>query len=375
MTERHLHIISFIVPFPINYGGVFDIYHKIVVLHAAGIKIHLHCFSENNRRENELNQYCERVYYYPRKKGVAGMSMRLPYIVSSRIDRKLWYRLDENDYPVLIEGIHAAGWLLNEQTKKRKIILRLHNVEHDYYRQLFLSSSSTLRKMYYHFEAALLKKFERQIAHIPNHILTVSSEDADTYRRLFNINNVDVLPVFTGFTNDVPPSGTGTYCLYHGNLSVAENERAVAWLLNEVFAGFDVPFVIAGKNPSPSLKQFVARHHNARLVIDPTPDEMQSLVANAQCHVLPSFNITGVKLKIINALFHGRHCIVNRAAVKGSGLESICHIAQTPEQFRERIQTLIATSLTPEEIDTRRNVLNNLFDEEKNCERLIQLIW
>lgn len=373
--DKHLHIISFIVPFPVNYGGVFDIYHKIVALHAAGIKIHLHCFSENNRRQNELNQYCERVYYYPRKKGIAGMSLQLPYIVSSRLDRKLWYRLDENDYPVLIEGIHAAGWLLNASTKKRKIILRLHNVEHEYYRQLFLSSSSTLKKMYYHFEAALLRKFEQKIASIPDHILTVSSEDAETYRRLFKVNTVDVLPVFTGFTHDVPPSGTGSFCLYHGNLSVSENEKAVAWLLNEVFSNFDVPFVIAGKKPSPALKQFVARFSNAHLVADPTVAKMQSLIAEAQCHVLPSFNTTGVKLKIINALFHGRHCIVNGAAVKGSGLETVCHIAQTPEQFRERVQILTTIPLTPAEIDSRRLVLQNLFNEEKNCKRLIQRIW
>ncbi|RYG42326.1 MAG: glycosyltransferase [Chitinophagaceae bacterium] len=373
--DRHLHIISFIVPFPVTYGGVFDIYHKIVALHAAGIKIHLHCFSENNRREHALNHLCERVYYYHRRKGIMGMSFSLPYIVSSRMDRKLCYRLDENDYPVLIEGVHAAGWLLNRSAKKRKIILRLHNVEHDYYRQLFLSSSSTLRKVYYHFESALLKKFEQQIATVPDHILTVSSQDAETYRRLFNVNNVDVLPVFTGFTHDIPPSGAGSFCLYHGNLSVPENERAVAWLLNEVFNNFDVPFVIAGKSPSPALKQFIARFYNAHLVADPTLEKMQSLIAEAHCHVLPSFNITGVKLKIINALFHGRHCIVNRAAVKGSGLEEVCHIAQTPGQFKERIQALAGKPLTTGEIESRRKVLNNLFDEEKNCERLIQLIW
>ena len=109
MPDKHLHIISFIVPYPVNYGGVFDIYHKIVALHKAGVKIYLHCFTENNRRQSELNQYCEKVFYYPRKKGIAGMSFRLPYIVASRMDTDLWENLDQDDYPVLLEGIHAAG--------------------------------------------------------------------------------------------------------------------------------------------------------------------------------------------------------------------------------------------------------------------------
>ena len=375
MPDKHLHIISFIVPYPINYGGVFDIYHKIVALHKAGVKIYLHCFTENNRRQSELNQYCEKVFYYPRKKGIAGMSFRLPYIVASRMDTDLWENLDQDDYPVLIEGIHAAGWLLKKKSSNRKIILRLHNVEHEYYRQLFLSSSSTVDRMYFHFESVLLGKFEKKIAGIPDLILAVSEQDVETYRNRFHVKNIKVMPVFTGFTNDTPPSGAGYFCLYHGNLSVPENEKAVAWLLNEIFLDSDQPFVIAGKNPSPELKQFIARFDNAKLVADPSIEKMRSLIADAQCNVLPSFNVTGVKLKIINALFHGRHCIVNNAAVKGSGVESICHIVKTPQQFRDAVNRLSALPLEEEEIFERKKILNDLFDEDKNCAKLIQLIW
>lgn len=375
MPDRYLHIISFIVPFPVNYGGVFDIYNKIVALHKAGIRIYLHCFTENNKQQPELNKFCEKIFYYPRKKGIAGLSTKLPYIVASRMDKNLWRRLEEDNHPVLIEGIHSAGWLLNHHPSGRKVILRLHNVEHDYYRHLFLSSSSTLNKIYYHFESVLLRKFETKIAVIPDLILAVSAKDVQTYKQRFNVKNIDVLPVFTGFTNDEPPTGTGYFCLYHGNLSVPENEKAVAWLLNKIFIDSNFPFVIAGKNPSPELKLFIARFDNAKLISDPSIEKMRSLIADAQCNVLPSFNVTGIKLKIINALFHGRHCIVNRAAVAGSGLESICHIVKTPQQFREIIQTLSEKPLDPEEISARKKVLQDLFDEDKNCAKLIQQIW
>jgi hypothetical protein len=291
------------------------------------------------------------------------------------MDKDLWRNLEHDNYPVLIEGIHAAGWLLRRVPSARKVILRLHNVEHDYYRQLFLSSSSTIDRLYYHFESVLLKKFEKQIANIPDWILAVSQRDVETYRRLFDVKNIEVLPVFTGFVNDNPPSGTGYFCLYHGNLSVPENEKAVAWLLNEVFFDADMPFVIAGKNPSPELKQFIARFDNAKLIADPSVEKMRSLIADAQCNVLPSFNITGIKLKIINALFHGRHCIVNSAAVKGSGVESICHIAKNARQFREAVRNLSALPLDDEEIAARKKVLENLFDEDKNSAKLIQRIW
>ena len=375
MPDKHLHIISFIVPFPVNYGGVFDIYHKLVALHKAGIKIYLHCFTENNRQQPELNNYCDKIFYYPRRKGVAGISFKLPYIVASRMDKRLLARLQLDNHPILIEGIHAAGFLLHFAPTNRKIILRLHNVEHDYYRQLFLSSSSTINKIYYHIESELLRKFESKIAHLPHLILAVSSQDVITYQQRFGVKNIDVLPVFTGFSNDEPSAGVGYFCLYHGNLSVAENEKAVAWLLNEIFDASPIPFVIAGKNPSPQLKQFIARFENARLVSDPSMEKMQSLIVDAQCNVLPSFNVTGVKLKLINALFHGRHCIVNQAAVAGSGLESICHVVKTPQQFRETVHLLSELPLERDEIITRKKVLNTLFDEDKNCAKLIQQIW
>ena len=45
MTEpKHLHVISFDVPVPANYGGVIDVYYKLKALHLQGVKIHLHCF-------------------------------------------------------------------------------------------------------------------------------------------------------------------------------------------------------------------------------------------------------------------------------------------------------------------------------------------
>ena len=44
MKEQELHIVSFDVPFPPNYGGAVDVFYKIRALHKLGVKIHLHCF-------------------------------------------------------------------------------------------------------------------------------------------------------------------------------------------------------------------------------------------------------------------------------------------------------------------------------------------
>ena len=67
MTEQHLHIISFDIPYPPNYGGVVDIFFKLRALSSLGVKIHLHCFQYGRLKSVELDKLCFSVNYYQRK--------------------------------------------------------------------------------------------------------------------------------------------------------------------------------------------------------------------------------------------------------------------------------------------------------------------
>src|SRR4029077_7504087 len=158
-------------------------------------------------------------------------------------------------------------------------------------------------------ESAALKKYERNIASSWP-LLTVTQFDADMASVCYQSKNIQVIPVFLPFQQINSPQGTGCYCLYHGNLSVDENEKAVVWLLENVFDDLPIPLVIAGKNPGPNIYRAVARVKNCCIVPDPTDSELQDIISKAQMHVIPSFNCTGVKLKLLNALFNGRHCVV-----------------------------------------------------------------
>src|SRR5690606_4744798 len=105
-----------------------------------------------------------------------------------------------------------------------------------------------------------------------------------------------------------------------GNLSVCENETAAIWLLAKVFSKIQIPVVIAGKDPSPRLKRIAARRCHSCRIENPGEQQMKDLIAKAQINVLPSFNRTGIKLKLLNALFNGRHCVVNEATAEQTGL-------------------------------------------------------
>jgi hypothetical protein len=372
--ERKLHIISHDVPWPADYGGVVDLFYKLKALHEEGIRITLHCFDYGRGVQPELNKYCEEVNYYSRLTGWRGFSLNTPYIVKSRANKTLLENLLKDEHPVLMEGIHCTAFLNPLLQQGRKVLLRLHNVECLYYSQLFQQEKNLFKKLYFLNESIFLRHYERRLVpDIP--VIAVSANDAVFYKDEFDKTQTYYLPLFVPQNEVNCKEGLGTYCLFHGNLSVAENEKAALWLLKKVFTQNNLPFVIAGKNPSPRLSESVHKFKNACLVSNPTETELHDLIAKAQVHVLPSFNTTGIKLKLINALYNGRHCVVNNAAIAGTGLEAACHEGNSAGSFASIISQLYRQPFAEEEIRLRKKLLPAIFDNRRNARQLIQWIW
>lgn len=377
MSDKQLHIVSHELPWPSNYGGVFDLYEKISSLAAQGVQIHLHSFSKKPASAEAiaaLQQHCVSVQVYLRKRKRHSLSLRLPYIVQSRRDARLWQRLQQDNHPVLLEGIHCCYGLYKGLLRNRKVFLRLHNVEHKYYQRLAEHELNFFHKTYFQLESWLLKRFECKVAGLA-HVLAVSETDAAYYRERLHAPKVDFLPVFIPWQKPVPVTGQGSFCLYQGNLSISENERAADWLLNEVFNDLEIPFVVAGKNPSLPLQTLAHAHTHTCIVSNPSDKELQDLIRKAQINIIPSFNETGVKLKLINALFNGRFCLCNRAAIAGSRLEGLCLEANSAAEMKERIQAIFQIPFPVETAAQRELELTGLYNNEANARRLMTWIW
>jgi len=373
-NKRTLHIICHDVPWPPDYGGVVDLFYKLRYLHEAGVAVKLHCFDYGRGRHAELNKYCKEVHYYERQRGWKAVSVRLPYIVKSRENKLLLQNLLKDDHPVLMEGIHCTAFLKPLLQRDRKVFLRLHNVEFLYYSQLFRREKNLFKKFYFLNESMFLRQYERKLPdELP--VIAVSPGDALFYKEEMDKIRTTYLPVFIPWQEIRSPGELGSYCLYHGNLSVSENERAAIWLLEKVFSLANVPVVIAGKNPTQRLIRRVQKYQKAKLISNPSEAKMNELINGAQINVLPSFNTTGIKLKLINALFNGRHCVVNEAAVESTGLQDTCHIGRSSNAFASIITQLFHHPFGEEEINLRKRLLLQIFNNKENVQRLIQLIW
>ena len=375
--SRQLHIVCLDVPWPADYGGAIDMMLRISMLKKAGIGIHLHYFSYNERgTPNELNQYCESIHVYERKMGSRGISSTIPYIVASRINEELIRNLNKDHYPILLEGLHCTGILSQVNMSGRKIVVRLHNEESIYYRELARSSISLWKKLYFYNESRLIHQYTHRLPQTCTYAC-ISTDDVKTLHHNYHLKDVRLLPAFPAWQAIKGEEGIGNLCLYHGNLSVPENEKAAIWLLREVFTRIRKPFVIAGKQPSRRLQKLAHLCQHTCLVADPTDSELNDLIRKAHINVLPSFNRnnTGIRLKLLHALYEGRHCVVNDAMVKGTGLESACHSGASANAFASIIAQLYHQPFTGEEIMLRKKLLGNTYDNEKNTQMLIQWLY
>lgn len=362
--HNHLHIVSFDIPWPADYGGVIDVFYKIKALHDVGIKVHLHCFYKNRKTSDELSMYCESVNYYRRTKKFHPF---VPYIASSRESNVLLQNLLKDNYPILLEGIHCTGVLQKHDFKERKIFIRLHNVEWLYYKQLAERESNPIKKWYFSRESKLLKNYEKSTASKAM-LLAINKSDSEYYKLNFKAENIKVIPAFLPHHSPEIKEGTGTYCLYHGNLSINENEFAALWLIENVFTHLNIPFYIAGKNPSKKLREIIKKQSRITLFANPSQKQMNDLLKDAQINILPVFNNAGTKLKLLSALFNGRHCIVNDEALKGAqGLGELVHIANAAHEFINAIEKQMQLSFTLSEIDEREKTLSDLFSNSRNA--------
>jgi hypothetical protein len=369
--DRSLHVVAFNIPFPPDYGGIIDIYYKVKALHDVGVHVTLHCFQYGRRPDPELDSIADRVVYYPRKTGVLNFFSRLPYIVNTRVSDALKNNLLNDSDPVLFEGLHST-YLLNVcRDAGKKVAVRTHNIEHNYYRLLAKSERNLFRKLYLRIEARRLKKYEG-ILHHADHILSISTTDAEYFTGLYKRSHF--IPAFQNQNEITCQAGKGDYILFHGNLGVSENDRAVRYLVSRVISQISHRTIIAGKNPARSIRRLCDQYPHVELISDPDNEQMSELISNAHINLLYTYQPTGLKLKLLHSLFAGRYCLANPLMLSGSGLEAMCEIYSTPLQAVEMIEQLMSMPFPQEKISERISALSG-FDNLVNADRIKSILW
>lgn len=370
MLTKQLNVVSFDVPFPPKYGGIIDVFYKLKELHNLGIEIYLHTFNSGMESQIELHKYCKKVYYYKRNLDIKNVFSQLPYIVKTRESKELTENLSVNNYPILFEGLHTTFPLLRTNFKKRKIIVRAHNIEHHYYNGLFKSESNLLKKLYFKIEAFKLKNYQ-SVLKKADFILSISPSEQSYFSTLFPEKSV-YLPVFHGNYNINSKLGKGKYAVFNGDVRVADNIKACTFLIS-IFSKIDFPLIISSSFKNKYLLNKIKPYKNISFINCSNKNEIEDLLCNAHINLLPTFQNTGIKLKLINALFNSRFCIANNTMVLNTGLENVCLLANTKKEFASKINKVIQQDFTEDFINDRIKILST-FNNNTSAIKLANLI-
>ncbi|GHV31937.1 hypothetical protein FACS1894177_07390 [Bacteroidia bacterium] len=377
MNEKRIHIVSFNIPYPPNYGGIIDVFYKLKALSENGVKITLHAFKYGRKPAPELEKYCEKVYYYKRKTGIFSQLSNLPYIVYSRRNSELLANLLKDSSPILFEGLHGCYCLNHPLLKDRLKMVRAHNIESVYYRGLAQNTTSLLLKLYFNREAQKLEKFEPVLSQA-NYILTLSTTEKKYFETRFGKDKIVYVPLF--FQNQLAESDVQTktkpFVLYHGDLSTPENRKAAAFLMDSVASrDKNIPWIFAGLNPPKDLLQLAEKYENVTVLANLSGEKMAQLIREANVHILFTNQVSGVKVKLLHALANGQYCLANKEMVEGSGLEKLCRIiSDQPDEILETIRECLQKPLSETEIIRRKAVFHQIYDNNRNALNVNKLL-
>ena len=366
--NKELHIVSFNIPYPPNYGGIIDIFYKIKALSQLGIDIYLHCFEYDRPQQKELETYCKKVYYYPRSSVLKSLFSRVPFIIKNRENNTLTNRLKEHAAPILFEGLHST-FPLTTTVFKVKTFVRTHNIEHDYFKGLAKSESNVLKKCFYLLEARKLKNYER-ILHNVDGIFTIAPYEHRYFSNKYGKSSY--IPAFHNAIHSSHKNSKGAFVLYHGDLRVADNIKAASFLI-EVYKNTPYTLCIASSTKA-SICHAIDRYKNIVFENIATQEDLELLFEQAHINTLITFQKTGIKLKLLHALYKGKFIIANTKMSADTGLENACELANTKEEILAKTELLFTQKFTRSHRLERKELLK-AFDPDIAAKVLKEILF
>lgn len=370
--SKSIQIVCFDNPYPPNYGGTIDVFYKIKALYAKGIDVYLHFYvtKQSDRTDTKpLEKYCKQIYTYKRNTTLLSHLSLKPFSVKSRSSKGLVQCLVKIGFPVLYEGLNTTATLKVIAAKGQKTYVRLHNIEHNYFKNIGDLEYSFFKKVYYNFEAWRLKKYQSQLK-FADILFSISLNDQKYFSNLFR--DVRYLPVFQSKT-ELQESKSQEYCLFHGDLRLSDNIRAADFLIDFFSSKPNRKLIIASSFDNAMISQRIANANNITFKIIESLQDLEQLFAKTAIHILISYQASGIKLKLLNALHTNTVVLVNKYMIEGTGLESCCELFNNESELNDKVEKFYGMPISLSQRTERMKVLSE-FNPNNSIDLLIECL-
>lgn len=336
-----------------------------------GVEIYLHTYEYGKGKQKELLKYCKKVFYYKRNSFLKSFLSTDPFIVKSRNNESLVAALNKDHFPILFEGLHTTSPIYNSQLMGQPVFVRAHNIEHRFYKGLAESETHIFKKSFFKQEAKKLKRYQ-PILKKTTGVFTISPFEQEYFQKKIG-DHCHYIPAFHKVVKKMHGTIKGKYVLYHGNISVSENVKAASFLI-DIYKDSKFSLVIASSFENSNLVKEINKYVNISFSKITSEKELSLLFEEAHINTLPTFQKTGIKLKLLNTLYRGKFIIANDSMVEDTGLENLCERANTKEEFLSVTKELFTKEFTNQTVDERLKVLEG-FDPKKSAQKIIDIIY
>jgi len=272
-----------------------------------------------------------------------GKSYQISRFYHKNMVNKLTQILKSETFDIIhIESIYMAPYIpLIRKYSKAKILMRLHNIEHQIWVRLSENEHNPVMKLAYRVNAHQLRRVERKILQEVDGYMSISEPDYQYFNNTMpNVPGI-VIPFGINVDNydmeDDDYIATDHPSLFHlGSMNWSPNVEGIEWFLDEVWpeilvAHPDLTFTLAGHDIPENIRN---RQDKNVTVVGAVPDANEFMMDH-DIMVVPLLSGSGIRIKIVEAMALGRVVITTSIGAEGLDVQDGKHlfIANTPEEF------------------------------------------
>lgn len=359
---KKILIVASDFPYPTNHGARMDIWGRMLALKQLGFYIDLVATVKEKPGDEELAMVRKivsgDVIICQRKVRFIDLLSIQPLQAKSRgLLKKIPL---ERDYDILLlESEYNLSILDNPSLRVGEIVLRIHNDEEKYLRELSRSARFGIRKLYYWLESFKCRKLKAIVAAKIKNVMLISLVEYHYFTGQFPEKNAIYLPP------PLPPrmsrkTGQDTSkVIFVGSLFMANNREAVDWYLKWIHPyltdihGYEL--IIAGNSRGDGGSWYDRLTTLPRVTFYNSPVELGPLYEKSSLFINPMLHGAGVKLKVVDAIINGLPVVSTTIGAEGTGLYGRQHllIANDPVTFAAAVREVLLNPVLGEELVLR----------------------
>ncbi len=364
------------LPFPPHSGGVIKS-NKVIHFLSEKYAVTVACFLKNDdsQYQNEfLNQIkLDDFYAIP-----LDIPRNFKTFIRSNI-QSIPLNLYRNQSPIFKEKIqaiistfevvfcdHYVMFQYIPTDYKGKIVLHQHNCEYLIWKRYATVEQNILKKWALLNQAWRIKKYEQQICKRAHTILAAPNDmdelvkigaDKTKFYETYHLGDDSLLAL-----PDLIHNHQHATLLYIGTLSWEANIDGLIWFYEHVWhlvkAKYpSIQLYIIGKNPDARLKEIAAK--DAQIILTGFVKDVEPYFQMASVFITPLRFGSGIKVKVINALYRGIPCVTTSIGTEGLKTKDEHDIfcKDTPSEFAAAIDILLTDVSKWQQISTQSRKL------------------